>query len=168
MELPGTGSDFRPADCRLPGLLLAQDGSLVRRRRGGLRPGPQPVPWVDVLELSRHIKVSVGGEVVAETGPRRLCSSRPGCRRATTCLQKTCAGEALLRARKLASARTRVWRPTTGRLRPGARRVEDLVWYYPEPIPEAAKLKGHLTFFNEKVDLEVDGEVQERPRTQWS
>ena len=49
----------------------------------------------------------------------------------------------------------------------GGERVEDLVWYYPEPIPEAAKIKGHLTFFNEKVDPEVDGEVQERPRTQW-
>jgi len=46
--------------------------------------------------------------------------------------------------------------------------VEDLVWYYPEPIPEAAKIKGHLAFFNEKVDLEVAGEEQERPRTQWS
>ncbi len=47
-------------------------------------------------------------------------------------------------------------------------RVEDLVWYYPEPIPEAAKIEEHLAFFNEKVDLEVDGEAQERPLTQWS
>src|SRR5215204_2794791 len=47
-------------------------------------------------------------------------------------------------------------------------RVEDLVWYYPEPIPEAAKIKGLLAFFKEKVDLEVDGEIQERPKTQWS
>jgi uncharacterized protein (DUF427 family) len=47
-------------------------------------------------------------------------------------------------------------------------RVEDLVWYYPKPIPEAAKIKGLLAFFNEKVDLEVDGKIQERPKTQWS
>ena len=50
----------------------------------------------------------------------------------------------------------------------GDRRVEDLVWYYPDPIPEATKIKGLLCFFNEKVDLEVDGEEQERPLTQWS
>ena len=50
----------------------------------------------------------------------------------------------------------------------GGRQVEDLVWYYAKPIPEAAKIKGHLAFFNEKVDLEVDGEEQERPKTQWS
>jgi hypothetical protein len=40
------------------------------------------------------------------------------------------------------------------------------VRYYPTPIPAAAGIEGHLCFFNEKVDLEVDGEV--RLRTQWS
>jgi uncharacterized protein (DUF427 family) len=50
----------------------------------------------------------------------------------------------------------------------GGELIEDLIWYYSEPIPEAAKIKGLLAFFNEKVDLEVDGEVQQRPRTQWS
>jgi len=50
----------------------------------------------------------------------------------------------------------------------GGGSVEDLVWYYAEPIPEAHKIKGLLCFFNEKVDLEVDGEKQERPQTQWS
>ncbi len=46
--------------------------------------------------------------------------------------------------------------------------VENLVWHYPEPIAAAGKIKGLLCFFNEKVDLEVDGEKQERPQTQWS
>ena len=50
----------------------------------------------------------------------------------------------------------------------GGRRVEDLVWYYPDAIPGAGKITDHLCFFNGKVDLEVDGEKQERPRTQWS
>jgi uncharacterized protein (DUF427 family) len=50
----------------------------------------------------------------------------------------------------------------------GGELIKDFNWYYSEPIPEAAKIKGHLPFFNEKVDLEVDGEEQERPRTQWS
>jgi uncharacterized protein (DUF427 family) len=50
----------------------------------------------------------------------------------------------------------------------GGDRIEDLIWYYPEPIPEAAKIRGQLAFFNERVDLEVDGEKQERPKTQWS
>ena len=49
----------------------------------------------------------------------------------------------------------------------GGRQVEDLVWHFPEPIPEAAKIREHLAFFNERVDLEVDDEEQERPETQW-
>jgi uncharacterized protein (DUF427 family) len=50
----------------------------------------------------------------------------------------------------------------------GGETREALVWYYPDPIPEAADIEGHLCFFNEKVDLEVDGEAQQRPQTQWS
>jgi predicted nucleic acid-binding protein len=41
-------------------------------------------------------------------------------------------------------------------------------WSYPEPIPECPKIEGLLCFYNEKVDLYVDGELQERPRTYWS
>jgi hypothetical protein len=46
--------------------------------------------------------------------------------------------------------------------------IEALIWYYPDPIPEAARIKGHLCPFNEKVDLEVDGEEQKGPMTQWA
>ena len=33
--------------------------------------------------------------------------------------------------------------------------VEDLVWYYPEPLPEAQKVEDHLCFYDEKS--EIDG-----------
>lgn len=38
--------------------------------------------------------------------------------------------------------------------------LPDLVWSYPEPIPEAEQIGGLLCFYNEKVDLEVDGELE--------
>jgi uncharacterized protein (DUF427 family) len=44
----------------------------------------------------------------------------------------------------------------------------NIVWSYPEPIPECPKIKGLLCFYNEKVDLYVDGELQPRPQTPWS
>ncbi len=44
----------------------------------------------------------------------------------------------------------------------------DLVWSYPDPIPEAGKVKGMFCFYNEKVDIIVDGERQPRPQTPWS
>jgi len=46
--------------------------------------------------------------------------------------------------------------------------VEDLVWSYPDPIPENPRIAELLCFLNEKVDLVVDGERQERPVTPWS
>jgi uncharacterized protein (DUF427 family) len=38
--------------------------------------------------------------------------------------------------------------------------VSDLVWSYPEPIPQAEQIAGLLCFYNERVDLEVDGRPQ--------
>jgi uncharacterized protein (DUF427 family) len=45
---------------------------------------------------------------------------------------------------------------------------EDLVWTYREPLHDAVPVKDMLCFWNERVDIEVDGERQERPQTQWS
>jgi uncharacterized protein (DUF427 family) len=46
--------------------------------------------------------------------------------------------------------------------------VEDLVWYYPDPMMDAARVKGLMCFFNERVDLSLDGELMERPESPWS
>ena len=47
-------------------------------------------------------------------------------------------------------------------------RHDDLVWTYPAPVPEAPKLQDLLAFYNEKLDISVDGVLQERPQTPWS
>jgi uncharacterized protein (DUF427 family) len=44
----------------------------------------------------------------------------------------------------------------------------DVVWMYRAPLPESQKVAGLACFYNEKVDLYVDGERQERPRTAFS
>ncbi|EQD59716.1 protein containing DUF427, partial [mine drainage metagenome] len=46
--------------------------------------------------------------------------------------------------------------------------VPDVAWSYPAPIPECPKIENLICFFNERVDLEVDGELIERPTTAWS
>jgi uncharacterized protein (DUF427 family) len=53
-------------------------------------------------------------------------------------------------------------------VRAGDELEDDLVWFYPEPRHDAARVAGFLAFFNERTDIEVDGELQERPVTQWS
>jgi uncharacterized protein (DUF427 family) len=50
----------------------------------------------------------------------------------------------------------------------GAEDGKDLVWYYDDPLPEVGRIAGLLCFFNERVQVEVDGELQGRPETPWS
>jgi uncharacterized protein (DUF427 family) len=44
----------------------------------------------------------------------------------------------------------------------------DLVWTYEHPIPKAEGIAGLLCFYNERVDIRVDGRLQERPHTPFS
>ena len=43
------------------------------------------------------------------------------------------------------------------------RRHPNLFWYYPAPFSEVAEVEGHLAPYSERVDLIVDGKLQERP-----
>ena len=45
---------------------------------------------------------------------------------------------------------------------------EDIAWTYAEPERDGSAIGGLVCFFNERVDLELDGEALERPVTQWS
>lgn len=44
----------------------------------------------------------------------------------------------------------------------------DIAWSYPEPLREAAEVTDRIAFFNERVDVFVDGTRLERPITPWS
>jgi uncharacterized protein (DUF427 family) len=46
--------------------------------------------------------------------------------------------------------------------------VADIAWSYESPIEGAEKIAGLVCFYNEKVDIVLDGEVLERPTTRWS
>jgi uncharacterized protein (DUF427 family) len=45
---------------------------------------------------------------------------------------------------------------------------ENIAWSYPEPRHDAQAVGGRVAFFDEHVDLEVDGQPQPRPRTPWA
>ena len=48
--------------------------------------------------------------------------------------------------------------------------AEAIAWTYPEPLPEAERVRDRICFFQERpeVELRVDGSVQQAPTTQWS
>jgi uncharacterized protein (DUF427 family) len=125
-----------------------------------------PYHRVDALESSRHVRVSVNGEVVAETDHPKVLFE-------TGLPPRYYIPPEDVRDDVLAPSDKQTQCPYKGTaayhsVEAGGETVEDLVWHYPEPIAAVAGIKDHLSFFNEKVDLEVDGEPQERPETQWS
>jgi uncharacterized protein (DUF427 family) len=44
---------------------------------------------------------------------------------------------------------------------------QDIVWWYPNTTAEATAIKGFVAFFDEKVDVWLDGEKQPRPLTKY-
>jgi uncharacterized protein (DUF427 family) len=44
----------------------------------------------------------------------------------------------------------------------------DVAWSYEEPHNFATEVKGMISFFNERVDVTIDGVLLDRPRTPWS
>jgi uncharacterized protein (DUF427 family) len=124
-----------------------------------------PYHRVDVRKTARHIKVSLDGQLLAETNravalfesnlPTRwyipqedVVAQLERSDKDTICPYKGHAGYYSVRL-------------ADGEL------AEDLIWYYADPLPEAGAIAGLLCFYNEKVDLELDGEPQERPESPW-
>lgn len=125
-----------------------------------------PYHRVDVLDSSRHVKVEVNGVLVAETDRPRILFE-------TGLPPRYYIPQEDVRMQMLVPSEKNTQCPYKGvasywSVEAGGERVEDLVWSYPEPIAAAGKIKDQLCFFNEHVDLEVDGGRQERPKTQWS
>ena len=53
-------------------------------------------------------------------------------------------------------------------VRVGDRLERVLAWHYEDPLEGVERIGGRVCFFNERVDLSLDGEIQERPRNLWS
>jgi uncharacterized protein (DUF427 family) len=125
-----------------------------------------PYHRVDVLNSSRHVKVVVEGQVVAET-------TRPRILLETGLPPRYYIPKLDVRMDLLEPTDSETACPYKGRarywsVRAAGQVVKDLVWSYPAPIPECPKIENLLSFYNEKVDLYVDGELQARPKTPWS
>jgi uncharacterized protein (DUF427 family) len=120
-----------------------------------------PYTRIDILESSRHVEVVVDGATVAdshhplllfETGlPVRYYLPRSDVR--LDLLEPSSAHTACPY-----KGRAEYWH-----LRTGGALHEDIVWSYPTPLPESARIAGYLSFYNERVDIVVDGEGEERP-----
>lgn len=124
-----------------------------------------PYHRLDVIRSGRHVSISLDGELLAEsrravalfeTGlpprwylPREdVVAELEPSETITHCPYK---GQASYRSLRLPDGATEA----------------DLIWTYEEPLAEVGRIAGLLCFFNERIDLELDGELQERPDTPW-
>jgi uncharacterized protein (DUF427 family) len=111
---------------------------------------------VDVLNSSRHIKVVIGGQVVAETQRPRLLFE-------TGLRTRYYIPKVDIRMDLLEPTQTTSQCPYKGNAvywsaRIGDQVYPDIVWSYPFPTPECPKIQNLLSFYNEKVEIFVDGE----------
>lgn len=130
-----------------------------------------PYHRVDVLQSSRHVEVSLDGVVLADT-------HRPHLLFETSLPTRYYIPKVDVQLDRLRSSSTTTSCPYKGTAAyfdvatsedPSADGVaHDIVWFYPAPLPEIPKIENLLCFFNEKVDITVDGVLQPRPQTHWS
>jgi len=121
-----------------------------------------PYHRTDVLESSRHVRVSVDGDVVAET-TRALVVYETGLPPRWYFPPEDVMREHLADSDQQTGC---AYKGFASYWSVGGE--DDVAWFYPEPTRAFERIRGRIAFFNERVDLEVDGELQDRPTTQWS
>jgi uncharacterized protein (DUF427 family) len=125
---------------------------------------PDPYHRIDVRATSRHIRISLDGVTLADSGGvRALFESNLPTRwyfphedvvvdLTASDLRTTCAykGHA-----SYFSARV------------GDSLLENVAWSYPEPRHDAEHVRDLVCFFNEVFDVDIDGDRETRPATPW-
>jgi uncharacterized protein (DUF427 family) len=123
-----------------------------------------PYHRVDVMSTDRHIRVSLHGELLAETD------------RATALFESNLPPRWYIPrddvVASLEPSATVTRCPYKGAASyytvAGVDGGKDLIWYYEQPLAEVGRITGLLCFYNEKVEIELDGELQERPESPFS
>lgn len=126
-----------------------------------------PFRRVDTLPSSRHVEIYLNSELIAdsrravllfETGlPTRFYLPLEDVSRSFLSPSET-------ESRCPYKGKARYYHATIG-----GKYYPDIVWYYPEPVHESARIKGLVSFANEFVDrILVDGVEQPRPVTSFS
>jgi len=159
---------FHPADPDLAGYAVLDFGAFdawyEEDERNVAHPR-DPFHRIDVLPSSRRVRVELDGRVIAE-------SSRPTLLFETMLPTRYYLPRDDVRA-DLTPSGTRTYCAYKGQASywsaaVGDRGVPDIAWTYEQPQHDAALVGGLIAFFNERLDVIVDGERLDRPLTPWS
>jgi uncharacterized protein (DUF427 family) len=121
-----------------------------------------PFHRIDIVRSSRHVRIERDGEVLAE-------STRPVMLFEPPLPVRYYLPPADVRTELLQPSDTRTACAYKGQASYWSLAGEaDIAWSYPAPLREAAEVTDHIAFFDEHVDVVVDGVPIERPVTPWS
>ncbi|MCW2876545.1 MAG: hypothetical protein JWQ95_645 [Sphaerisporangium sp.] len=126
-----------------------------------------PYKRIDPIPSSRHVRIEIEGQVVADTHKPVLLFE-------TGLPIRYYIPPADVRFDLLEATDSHTRCPYKGiasywSLRGGGDTVPpDVAWAYPDPIPASAQIKDHVAFYNEAVDIIVDGVKLDRPDTLFS
>ncbi len=163
------GAAFRPEDPDLTGYVVldyaAFDEWLEEDDRIWAHPR-DPFKRVDVRQGSQHVTISRDGRLLAD-------STRPKLLFETHITVRYYLPREDVRLDLLTPSETRTECAYKGvakywSVNLEARVVPDLCWTYEEPLSDATEVRDMVAFFNERVDLTLDGIPQDRPITPWS
>ncbi|HVM64633.1 MAG TPA: DUF427 domain-containing protein [Acidimicrobiales bacterium] len=120
-----------------------------------------PHTRVDILDSSRHVVVRVDGDAVAESHHPRLLFE-------TGLPTRYYLPMTDVRLDLLTPTSTVTRCPYKGSAAYWSLGEHvDIAWCYRAPLPESQKIAGLIAFYNERVELVVDGVVQEEPRSRF-
>jgi uncharacterized protein (DUF427 family) len=125
-----------------------------------------PFTRVDILASSRHVQVALDGLVLADSDqPRILFETGLPPR---FYLPLTQVRYDLFRPSDTVTHCPYKGDATYWSVDVNGTLYDDLVWTYRTPLPESVKIAGLVSFYNEKVDLTLDGVPVARPKTHFS
>jgi uncharacterized protein (DUF427 family) len=159
---------FLPGDPDLAGLVVldfaAFDAWYEEDERNVSHPR-DPFHRIDVLPSSRQVRLELDGEVLAD-------SSRPALLFETMLPTRYYLPRADVTA-ELIPSDTKTWCAYKGQasyfaVTVAGRPVPDLAWTYVDPRHDAIRVRDLIAFFDERIDVIVDGKPQPRPVTPWS
>jgi uncharacterized protein (DUF427 family) len=125
-----------------------------------------PYKRIEILRSTRHVVVEVDGVVVADSHrPTMLFESTSPSRHYLPIID--------VRMDLIEPSSTRTQCPYKGEahywnVRLGDTIHRDLVWSYATPVRESAPIAGLLCFYDEKLDITIDGTRQTRPTSPFS
>lgn len=125
-----------------------------------------PYSRVDILGSSRNVRVEVDGVTLADSSSPRILFETGLPARYYLPLPD-------VRMDLLVASDTHSSCPYKGtadywHVLAEGKQHRDIVWIYRTPLPESQKIAGLACFYNEKVDIYLDGVLQDRPRTPFS